>query len=107
MALTLLACCMQVCKPFRHHVSGTMLVRTVVHNASSCCALWWRYNLHQSVGLTPGFEAVAVQAAALALEHGWAINLGGGMHHARFDNGEGWCACVDRREGSMVAVSSP
>jgi hypothetical protein len=34
--------------------------------------------------------APVVQAAALALEHGWAINLGGGMHHARFDHGEGW-----------------
>ena len=25
---------------------------------------------------------VTLQAAALALEHGWSINLGGGMHHA-------------------------
>ena len=24
-------------------------------------------------------------AAALAVEHGWAINLGGGMHHAAHD----------------------
>lgn len=26
-------------------------------------------------------------AAALAVKQGWAINIGGGGHHARFDNG--------------------
>jgi histone deacetylase 11 len=35
-----------------------------------------------------------VQAAIAALEHGWAVNLGGGMHHAFFDDGGGWC-CFD------------
>jgi histone deacetylase 11 len=34
-------------------------------------------------------------AAALALERGWAINLGGGMHHAWHDNGGGWCPYDD------------
>lgn len=29
-------------------------------------------------------------AAALAIEHGWAINLGGGMHHAWHADGGGW-----------------
>lgn len=29
-------------------------------------------------------------AAGLALERGWAINLGGGMHHASSDAGMGW-----------------
>lgn len=36
-----------------------------------------------------------VVAAALAMERGWAVNLGGGMHHARHDDGEGWCAFAD------------
>ncbi len=30
-------------------------------------------------------------AAALALERGFAINVGGGMHHAYHANGGGWC----------------
>ncbi|KAK9862275.1 hypothetical protein WJX84_002348 [Apatococcus fuscideae] len=34
-------------------------------------------------------------AAALALEHGWSINLGGGMHHAHRKGGAGWCAYDD------------
>lgn len=34
-------------------------------------------------------------AAGLAVEHGWAINLGGGMHHAHRDNGGGWCPYDD------------
>ncbi|PSC71162.1 class III RPD3 type histone deacetylase [Micractinium conductrix] len=34
-------------------------------------------------------------AAALAMERGWAINLGGGMHHAAPDAGGGWCPYAD------------
>jgi histone deacetylase 11 len=34
-------------------------------------------------------------AGALALERGWAVKLGGGMHHAHFDDGGGWCAYDD------------
>lgn len=34
-------------------------------------------------------------AAALALDQGWSINIGGGMHHARYDDGDGWCAFSD------------
>ena len=30
-------------------------------------------------------------AAALAMQHGWAINLGGGFHHAAPDNVSGLC----------------
>ncbi|KAL4452011.1 hypothetical protein ABPG75_007673 [Micractinium tetrahymenae] len=33
--------------------------------------------------------------AALAMERGWAINLGGGMHHACHNNGGGWCPYDD------------
>ncbi|KAJ9524459.1 hypothetical protein QJQ45_019579 [Haematococcus lacustris] len=34
-------------------------------------------------------------ATALAVERGWAINLGGGMHHAYYSNGMGWCPYDD------------
>ncbi|GMH32401.1 hypothetical protein BSKO_00235 [Bryopsis sp. KO-2023] len=36
-----------------------------------------------------------VLAAGLALERGWSINLGGGMHHASHDKAAGWCAFAD------------
>ena len=32
-----------------------------------------------------------LQGAVAALERGWAVNIGGGMHHASFDDGGGWC----------------
>ena len=34
-------------------------------------------------------------AAMAAMEQGWAINLGGGYHHASYKNGEGFCALAD------------
>lgn len=34
-------------------------------------------------------------AGVAALQHGWAINLGGGFHHASYDNGEGFCPLAD------------
>lgn len=34
-------------------------------------------------------------AAKLALSHGWAINLGGGFHHAYRTNGSGFCVYAD------------
>lgn len=36
-----------------------------------------------------------ILAAALSLQYGWSINIGGGMHHASFDSGSGWCAYDD------------
>lgn len=36
-----------------------------------------------------------VLAAALAVTKGWAINLGGGMHHAHYGDGSGWCPYAD------------
>ena len=36
-----------------------------------------------------------LQAVGLALEHGWSINLGGGMHHASYNAGGGWCVYDD------------
>lgn len=43
--------------------------------------------------------AGTILSMGLALEHGWAINIGGGMHHARFDHGEGWCFFADATLG--------
>ena len=34
-------------------------------------------------------------AAGLAVERGWAINMGGGMHHAFSSDGMGWCPFDD------------
>lgn len=50
-------------------------------------------------------------AAAAALEHGLAINLGGGFHHAKPARGEGFCIYADialavahlRRQGQLSA----
>ena len=39
--------------------------------------------------------ACAAASPAVAIERGWSINLGGGMHHASSDNGMGWCAFDD------------
>lgn len=36
-----------------------------------------------------------IQAAQLALKHGWAINLSGGYHHAKAKSGEGFCVYAD------------
>jgi len=50
-------------------------------------ALILRPMLHQAGG--------TVIAAQLALDHGWAINLGGGFHHAHAALGEGFCPYAD------------
>ena len=36
-----------------------------------------------------------LQAAKLALERGWSINLGGGFHHCSANRGGGFCAYAD------------
>lgn len=36
-----------------------------------------------------------ILGAQLALEHGWAVNLSGGYHHAKWNNGEGFCYFAD------------
>ena len=43
--------------------------------------------LHQAGG--------SVTAGEAALKDGWAINLGGGFHHAAADQGHGFCAIAD------------
>ncbi|XP_054162088.1 histone deacetylase 11-like [Oppia nitens] len=37
----------------------------------------------------------SILAAQLAIEHGWAINLGGGFHHASQLKAEGFCLLAD------------
>jgi len=34
-------------------------------------------------------------ASKLALQQGWAINLGGGFHHCSADKGAGFCPYAD------------
>lgn len=36
-----------------------------------------------------------LQAGKLAVERGWALNLGGGFHHCSADKGGGFCAYAD------------
>ena len=36
-----------------------------------------------------------MQALGLTLEYGWGLNLGGGMHHASYNAGGGWCVYDD------------
>ncbi|HEU5359965.1 MAG TPA: histone deacetylase, partial [Candidatus Deferrimicrobiaceae bacterium] len=36
-----------------------------------------------------------ILGCSLALEHGWAINLSGGYHHAKADSGGGFCFFAD------------
>ncbi len=40
-----------------------------------------------------GLNLTLGQAAALAVEHGWGINIGGGQHHAYWEDASdgGWC----------------
>lgn len=39
--------------------------------------------------------AGTIMAALMAVEKGWGINIGGGMHHASHNEGEGWCFYAD------------
>ena len=38
---------------------------------------------------------ILLQAGKLAVERGWAINLGGGFHHCHAEKGGGFCAYAD------------
>jgi histone deacetylase 11 len=37
----------------------------------------------------------SILAGKLALQCGWAVNIGGGMHHASASSGGGWCVYSD------------
>ncbi len=47
--------------------------------------------------LTPMLYATSgtILATQLAMEHGWALNLAGGFHHAKYDQGGGFCFYAD------------
>ncbi len=64
-------------------------------------AAWLPNWLLQLRVLTPMRWATAgtVLACQLAMEHGWAINLGGGFHHASRDRGHGFCPFADIQLG--------
>ena len=36
-----------------------------------------------------------IAACGLAMQYGWAVNMGGGMHHAYDSDGSGWCPFDD------------
>ena len=38
---------------------------------------------------------ISLQAAKVAIEKGWSINVGGGFHHCSSDSGGGFCAYAD------------
>lgn len=45
--------------------------------------------------LIPTTDLPAAVAAQMAVERGWAINLGGGFHHAHGRGGSGFCVYSD------------
>jgi len=59
-------------------------------------ALFPRFLVRNRV-LIPMLYAVGgtILAGKVASERGWAINLGGGMHHAHASDGGGWCVYAD------------
>eukprot|EP01006_Ploeotia_vitrea_P025381 TRINITY_DN58256_c0_g1_i1.p1 TRINITY_DN58256_c0_g1~~TRINITY_DN58256_c0_g1_i1.p1 ORF type:complete len:354 (-),score=45.58 TRINITY_DN58256_c0_g1_i1:146-1207(-) len=66
-------------------------------------AAWLPTWLRKRVLLDPMKLAVSgtIVSSWLATTYGWSINIGGGMHHASFDSGGGWCAFSD----IMLAVN--
>ena len=50
----------------------------------------WRF-LDPMLAATDG----TIAAAYMAIQNGWAINLGGGAHHASFNRGGGFCVYPD------------
>ena len=43
----------------------------------------------------PTFRSSHFQAAYIAMQRGWAINIGGGFHHCSATRGGGFCAYAD------------
>jgi histone deacetylase 11 len=68
----------RVLKPLRYQTGGTVLV-----------------NIFKQKKKTNKFFYYLFQAGKLALERGWAINIGGGFHHCSSDRGGGFCAYAD------------
>ncbi|CAL1529385.1 unnamed protein product [Lymnaea stagnalis] len=84
-----------------------------VHSARYLCSLRWSLTVAgiteiPPVALLPNFlvqrkvlrpfryqTSGTIMAGKLALERGWAINIGGGFHHCSSDRGGGFCAYAD------------
>mmetsp|Transcript_8718 Transcript_8718/g.21036 ORF Transcript_8718/g.21036 Transcript_8718/m.21036 type:complete len:294 (-) Transcript_8718:1479-2360(-) len=62
-------------------------VRRKPHRVATICEL-------APLAILPN-AVVQRRAAGIALQRGWAINLGGGMHHASSGAGMGWCMFDD------------
>ena len=102
------------------HTTDTVLCVSVL------CALLTHTHTHRHTGVCfvilthtrartppPGRMHVGgtMLALGLALERGWAVNIGGGMHHASADRGMGWCPFDDimlgvRRARRAVAAAA-
>lgn len=72
----------RILKPLRYQTGGTVLVSIPIF-----------IKIHF---LNKYYESMnSFQSGKLALERGWAINIGGGFHHCSADSGGGFCAYAD------------
>ncbi|CAF4184613.1 unnamed protein product, partial [Rotaria magnacalcarata] len=70
---------LRVLKPLRYQTGATMLVNNCFFCFENSCLC----------------HLLLCNAGELALERGWAINVGGGFHHCSSDSGGGFCAYAD------------
>jgi acetoin utilization deacetylase AcuC-like enzyme len=67
-----------------------------------------RFEVPVNLAVLDAFKLSAggtIKAARLALEHGYAANIGGGFHHAYPDHGEGFCLLNDVVTAGMVMLA--
>ena len=109
----------KVLKPLRIQAGGTILVST---NPCSHCmyllSLWSTAQGRPQGGprslvspLLPWCTftlslLTILQAGKLAVERGWAINIGGGFHHCSSERGGGFCAYADITLAIKVSTQS-
>ncbi|XP_047637872.1 histone deacetylase 11 isoform X1 [Phacochoerus africanus] len=85
----------KVLKPLRTQTGGTIM------NCRGAQATWSLLGVGASythLSAPPTLERAANRvcgAGKLAVERGWAINVGGGFHHCSSDRGGGFCAYAD------------
>lgn len=82
--------------------------RTVARIAEVALLAYLPNFVIQRILLTPmrWATAGAIRATDLALHHGWAINLGGGYHHAKHDRGSGFCVFADISLAALHALET-
>ncbi|MGB8467764.1 MAG: histone deacetylase [Candidatus Babeliales bacterium] len=70
---------------------------TVAHAAEVSLLRLMPNSMRQKYILDPMRYATqgTVDAALLALKHGWAVNIGGGYHHAKREKASGFCIFAD------------